>query len=212
MFSGTKYPTTNVFFLHVCDIRLSLSDLLKSENEVIKEMTVKMIENFEKYWDMIHGVMAVATVLNPRYKMRLIEFYFPSIFGANYMTHLESIRKLCLDLVKEYELKFKSGDENSIYSNSSLASQLEMPNNSIKRDECLLSYDLFVSSDGPTHVKSEYDAYLEEKVLPRTKILIYWFGGGQMQNIIFWLKLLEIFLPFLYHRLLLNLHLVQVVE
>ncbi|TXG73028.1 hypothetical protein EZV62_001607 [Acer yangbiense] len=26
MFSGTKYPTTNVFFLHVCDIRLSLSD------------------------------------------------------------------------------------------------------------------------------------------------------------------------------------------
>ena len=47
MFSGTKYPTTNVFFLHVCDIRLSLSEWLKSENEVIKEMTVKMIENFE---------------------------------------------------------------------------------------------------------------------------------------------------------------------
>ncbi|KAK3229643.1 hypothetical protein Dsin_001524 [Dipteronia sinensis] len=46
MFSGTKYPTTNVFFLHVCDIRLSLFDWLKSENEVIKEMAVKMIEKF----------------------------------------------------------------------------------------------------------------------------------------------------------------------
>ncbi|TXG73029.1 hypothetical protein EZV62_001608 [Acer yangbiense] len=93
------------------------------------------------------------------------------------MTHLESIRKLCLDLVKEYELKFKLGDENSIHSNSSLASQLEMPDNSSKRDERLLSYDLFVSSDGPTHVKSEFDAYLEEKVLPRTNdfdILVWW--------------------------------------
>ncbi|KAK3206175.1 hypothetical protein Dsin_020221 [Dipteronia sinensis] len=72
MFSGTKYPTTNVFFLHVCDIRLS--DWLKSENELIKEMAVKMIENFEKYWDVIHEVMVVATMLDPRYKMRLIEF------------------------------------------------------------------------------------------------------------------------------------------
>ncbi|TXG51398.1 hypothetical protein EZV62_023922 [Acer yangbiense] len=76
------------------------------------------------------------------------------------------------NLVKKYESKFKSGDENSIYSNSSLASQLEMPNNSSKRDERLLSYDLFVSSDGPTHVKSGYDAYLEEKVLLRTKDLV----------------------------------------
>ncbi|KAK0592746.1 hypothetical protein LWI29_024628 [Acer saccharum] len=52
-----------------------------------------------------------------------------------------------------------------------------MPDNSSKRDERLLSYDLFVSSDGPTHVKSEYDAYLEENVLPRAKdfdILVWW--------------------------------------
>ncbi|KAK3229642.1 hypothetical protein Dsin_001523 [Dipteronia sinensis] len=101
--------------------------------------------------------------------MRLIEFYFPSIFGANYRTHLKNIRNLCLDLVKEYELKFKSSDENSIHSNSSLASQLKMPDNSSKQDERLLSYDLFASFDGPTHVKSEYDAYLEEKVLRRIK-------------------------------------------
>ncbi|KAK2654884.1 hypothetical protein Ddye_014740 [Dipteronia dyeriana] len=156
-------------------LRLSLSDRPKSENEVIKEMAVKMIENFEKYWDVLHGMIVVATVQDPSYKMRLIEFYFPLIFGADYMTYLESILKLCLDLVKGYELKFKMGDENSICSNSSLASQVEMPNNSSKQDERLLSYDLFVSSDGP--VKSEYDAYLGEKVLPRTKdfdILVWW--------------------------------------
>ncbi|KAK2655817.1 hypothetical protein Ddye_008869 [Dipteronia dyeriana] len=126
-------------------------------------MAAKMTENFIKYWDAIHGVMVMATVLDPRYKIRLIEFYFPSILGADYMTHLESIRKLCLDLVKEYELMFKTGDENSIHSNSSPASQLKIPDNSSKQDECMLSHDLFVSFDGPTHVKSEYDAYLEER-------------------------------------------------
>ncbi|KAK2644855.1 hypothetical protein Ddye_020050 [Dipteronia dyeriana] len=177
MFSGTKYQTTNLFFLHICDIRLSLFEWLTNENEVIKEMAVKMIEKFEKYWDVIHGVMVVATMLDPRYKMRLIEFYFPSIFRADYITHLKSIQKLCLDLVKEYELKFKPSDENSIHCNSSLASQLETPDDSSKQAERLLSYDLFVSSDGPTHVKSEYDAYLEENVLPRINdfdILVWW--------------------------------------
>ena len=43
-------------------------------------MAKSMLEKFGKYWDEIHGVMAVAVVLDPRYKMVLVDYFFPHIF------------------------------------------------------------------------------------------------------------------------------------
>ena len=37
--------------------------------------------------------------------MLLIDFYFPKIYGDIAYEHIEHARKLCHDLVKEYELK-----------------------------------------------------------------------------------------------------------
>ncbi|KAK2642025.1 hypothetical protein Ddye_023788 [Dipteronia dyeriana] len=141
-------------------------DVIGEGNERIRSSVLYWVakpKRIEKFEDTAHQ-------LNIPYSKRL--FLFEWLTNEN-----ESIRKLYLDLVKEYELKFKSSDENSIHCNSSLASQLVTPDNSNKQAERLLSYDLFVSSDGPTHVKSEYDAYLGENVLPRAKdfdILVWW--------------------------------------
>ena len=44
-------------------------------------MAISMIENFNKYWSEIHNLLSVATVLDPRYKMKLVEYYFPRIYG-----------------------------------------------------------------------------------------------------------------------------------
>ncbi|TXG74484.1 hypothetical protein EZV62_003063 [Acer yangbiense] len=117
-------------------------------------------------WNIDH-VFARLSVREKQYKIEIL--------GTDCRLSLSDWLKSENEVIKE--MAFKLGDENSIHSNSSLASQLEMPVNSSKRDERLLSYDLFVSSDDPTHVKSEFDAYLEEKVLPRTKdfdILVWW--------------------------------------
>ena len=70
LFSGTKYPTANLFFPKVCDIRLAIEEWIQSGTEHIKMMAVKMKENFEKYWEAINGIMDVASVLDPRYKMK----------------------------------------------------------------------------------------------------------------------------------------------
>ena len=45
-------------------------------------MALKMKDKFEKYWDVIHGILSVAIVLDPRYKMKLIEYYFPQIYES----------------------------------------------------------------------------------------------------------------------------------
>ncbi|XBH79377.1 hypothetical protein VPH35_105372 [Triticum aestivum] len=65
-FSGTKYVTTNLFFPKVVTIRLAIRKWGKSENELIQKMSEEMKDKFEKYWKDIHGLMAVATVLDPR--------------------------------------------------------------------------------------------------------------------------------------------------
>lgn len=38
-----------------------------------------MLQKFEKYWEVMHEVVGVATVLDPRYKMEVLEFYFHKI-------------------------------------------------------------------------------------------------------------------------------------
>ena len=74
LFSMSSYPTSNVFFKEVCEIRLELSKWLNFDVEVIQVMASRMISKFEKYWSVIHGASVIATILDPKFKIRLIEF------------------------------------------------------------------------------------------------------------------------------------------
>lgn len=40
---------------------------------------------------MIHGIKAIATVLDPKYKMELIEFYFTKIYGDRACFEIEKV-------------------------------------------------------------------------------------------------------------------------
>ncbi|KAH9650690.1 BED-type domain-containing protein [Citrus sinensis] len=105
---GTRYPTSNLFFSKICEIRLSMNAWLQSPIEGVKNMATKMIAKYEKYWDVIHGVLAVGTLLDPRRKMLLINFLFPKIYGERAEFEIERVHKLFVDLVHEYEVKYSS--------------------------------------------------------------------------------------------------------
>ncbi|KAI5312626.1 hypothetical protein L3X38_041799 [Prunus dulcis] len=45
---------------------LAIYDWLSSEQEEVQAMTLHMQTKFEKYWDTIHGLMGVASILDPR--------------------------------------------------------------------------------------------------------------------------------------------------
>ncbi|KAH9793024.1 BED-type domain-containing protein [Citrus sinensis] len=105
MFSGTKYPTANLFFPLICKMKMSINGWRTSDNLAIRIMADKMVDKFENYWNEIHPMLVVAVVLDPRYKMLLIDFYFPKIYGDTADEHIERAHKLCHDLVKEYEMK-----------------------------------------------------------------------------------------------------------
>ncbi|KAF7119442.1 hypothetical protein RHSIM_Rhsim13G0135100 [Rhododendron simsii] len=65
LFSGTTYPTSNLFFPDVCDIKVKLSEWVCCGIDVVEEMALNMLEKYDKYWDNTHGFLAVAVVLDP---------------------------------------------------------------------------------------------------------------------------------------------------
>jgi hypothetical protein len=59
-----------------------MKEILEDErnNEYIRAMVSKMSNKFEKYWGNCNLLMALVDVLDPRYRMKLINFFFPLIY------------------------------------------------------------------------------------------------------------------------------------
>ena len=102
LFSGTPYPTTNLFFPKVCEIKIALNSWFTSASDVIRSMAFKMLENFDCYWNVIHGVMVVATILDLRYKIELLEYYFPIIYGDEDDNEIQRVRDICYEMIRDY--------------------------------------------------------------------------------------------------------------
>ncbi|XP_070045787.1 zinc finger BED domain-containing protein RICESLEEPER 3-like [Nicotiana tomentosiformis] len=124
-------------------------------------MASAMLLKFKKYWDGVHILMGVAAIFDPRYKMRLVEFFLPLIYGEESSTKIQEVRSNCYDLFQDYKSKL-SGPHDSLASSSSEVTSF------IEGDR-LSSFDRFVASSGATvETRSELDMYLEEGLLPRT--------------------------------------------
>ncbi|KAK3189280.1 hypothetical protein Dsin_028841 [Dipteronia sinensis] len=167
MSSGKKHPTTSQFFPTLCKIRLLMSKWLTSRYDEIKLITSNAIAKFEQYWNVINGMISVATVLDPRFKMKVLKFFFPQIYGDNSSFEMEKVCEICYGLVKEYQLNSKTGKEPCDHIDSSCSPSL-MSISKDKVDDHLPNSDLFASSTTTAeNVKSELDKYLEETLSPR---------------------------------------------
>ena len=81
VFSGTKYPTANLYFPIVAMIYVSLKEDLVGEDEHKRLMATEMISKFEKYWLKFSEVLATAVISNPCYKLHLVNYYYTNICG-----------------------------------------------------------------------------------------------------------------------------------
>ncbi|KAK9221916.1 hypothetical protein WN944_010347 [Citrus x changshan-huyou] len=143
---------------------------LQSPIEGIKNMATRMIAKYEKYWDVIHGVLAVGTMLDPRRKMLLINFLFPKIYGEKAESEIERVRKLFVDLVHEYEVNHLSNSSGGVNgANSQAAAGGDSNMLDLDLDEMADEWALFRNENTHnTHSKSELELYLEESTLPST--------------------------------------------
>ncbi|XP_020165815.1 zinc finger BED domain-containing protein RICESLEEPER 4 [Aegilops tauschii subsp. strangulata] len=141
-------------------------------------MSEEMKDKFEKYWKDIHGLMAVATVLDSRYKLHFLNALYGPLYGRHHASkEIEKVRELMFDLVKQYQDKAKCEDTWD-------ASATSIPSG--EEDEAMKLLDLYMSNRVVTPSSSssshtELELYLEEAPLPRTPdldIIDWWKVGG----------------------------------
>lgn len=79
LISGSTYPTSNLYFMQVYKIELWLKSHENSSSEVIVEMVGAMKAKFDKYWHEYSVILAMAAVLDPRFKLSLLDYCFSKL-------------------------------------------------------------------------------------------------------------------------------------
>jgi hypothetical protein len=66
-------------------------------------MAGKMAQKFEKYWGECNLLMSIVVVLDPRYKMKLINFCFPLIYpDSEYAQYIQNVMAVLHELFEVY--------------------------------------------------------------------------------------------------------------
>ncbi|KAI3692332.1 hypothetical protein L6452_32146 [Arctium lappa] len=81
--SGSEYPTSNLFLSELYGIKEALDELILDESKYMRDMAAKMKKKFDKYWGTCNLLISIGVVLDPRYKMKLLEFSFNAIYSTD---------------------------------------------------------------------------------------------------------------------------------
>ena len=169
LLSGTKYVTANLFFPKITNIYLAIRKWITSDIPKIEEMSTKMKEKFNKYWSDVHGLMAAAAVLDPRYKLQLLNALFTKIHGSESAAKdvVQKVKDLLYNLVLEYQDSMED-----VATTDGTQSRLRSTQ-TMEDEDWIDTFDDYISkqpSVTSTYVRTELDLYLEEPLLPRTRV------------------------------------------
>ncbi|CAN1340024.1 Putative AC transposase [Linum perenne] len=163
---------SNLFFPRICDLRVKICEWIYDPNVVISNMAQSMWSKFSKYWDGIHHILAVAIVLDPRYKLEIVEYYAEKIGHDDCGFSADSMKQVLCDLILEYQSSFAKNQSSCGVGSSALED-----GNATSNDR---DFELFLTQRKKartTAIVTELDNYLNEDVLPRYSefdILMWW--------------------------------------
>lgn len=172
VFSSNKCHTANVYFAEICDVHIQLINWCKSPDEVLSSTALKMKAKFDNYWSKCSLALAVAAILDPRFKVKLVEYYYSQIYGSTALERIKEVSDGLKELFNAYSFCSTLVDQGSALPGSSLPST-----GSDSRDK-LKGFDKFLHETSQSqNASSDLDKYLEEPVFPRNcdfNILNWW--------------------------------------
>lgn len=176
-----KRPSAGLYFHNLNKLRFNLMKDSVSSDEFARNLVNIMLKKFSKYWTDMYLGLALATIVDPRYKVKYLEFCFLKYEGNHHSalsSILEAIQRLLDDYVvhrssMEYPLSDSGSDDSDI--GEDLASDETLDDPSFGFD-CLDEFSNFIQTTSQPP-KSELDCYLEEPIVPWTKnfdVLSWW--------------------------------------
>ncbi|XP_074290126.1 zinc finger BED domain-containing protein RICESLEEPER 1-like [Silene latifolia] len=169
--TSNKSSTSNIYFPEICDVHVQLIDWCNSSDEFIRSMALNMKHKFDIYWSKCSLSLAIAVIVDPRFKMKLVEYYYPKIYGSDAQEYIREVSDGIKELFNEYLIGSTSiSVDHGVGSSANGVS-------SESRDH-LKDFDMFLkdTSHGQNAV-SDLEKYLEEPVFPRShdfKIFDWW--------------------------------------
>lgn len=100
--SSPTYPNPSIFPHEAFSILVELTKGAMSPDTFISNLTRPMYEKFEKYWYESSLVLGIAAVMDPRYKMKWIEWSFGKIYGEDAETWTNIIKSSLHELYLDY--------------------------------------------------------------------------------------------------------------
>ncbi|MCL7037235.1 hypothetical protein MKW94_024770 [Papaver nudicaule] len=178
--------TANNYFYELWKVYMDLNQAAMSEDDFERDLVEPMKEKWDKYWSSCNLVLAFAVVMDPRFKMKFVEYSFGKIYGDNASSYVKIVDDGIHELYSEYVIQpLMMTAANAELRNSENIIKTEATEVSISSTEAslgpscdrLLDFDVFIHESSTTQqTKSELDQYLEEALLPRIPldVLAWW--------------------------------------
>ncbi|XP_031273556.1 zinc finger BED domain-containing protein RICESLEEPER 1-like [Pistacia vera] len=165
-FSESKCRTTNEYFPEVCNIYFKLQGIWEenSDSKILQSVALKMKVTLKIFWDESIESLAIAVILDPRFKFDIVKGWCKKIHGQDAEQECKRIYDSILRVYKEYA---GGNTLDHLY----MLDSLGMPCTSSNDDSTSSNDDSFNSQ------KSELERYLEDSKLPPVKefdILDWW--------------------------------------
>jgi hypothetical protein len=174
----TTNPTAITFFHEAWKIQTELVRAVTSEDPFISNITKTMQEKIENYWKGCSLVLAIAVVMDPRFKMKLVEFSFSKIYGEEAPTYIKIVDDGIHELFHEYlTLPLPLTPTYAEEGNAGNMKTQESQGGTLLSDNGLTDFDVYIMETSSQQMKSELDQYLEESLLPRVQefdVLGWW--------------------------------------
>uniref|UniRef100_A0A2N9ETT1 BED-type domain-containing protein n=1 Tax=Fagus sylvatica TaxID=28930 RepID=A0A2N9ETT1_FAGSY len=152
----------------------------ESEDEYVRRMAEQMLVKFEKYWSEFSIVLAIAVILDPRFKLQFVDFCYKKLYGVGGSYEYLKVREKLFALFGEYVSNVPT--PSSTTNNRGKAVQdLQFKSFSKETMFVMKEFDCFESDDvvGQTQ-KTQLELYLEEPRMDRNAkldILSFWKGN-----------------------------------
>ncbi|CAL0313379.1 unnamed protein product [Lupinus luteus] len=167
--STTHHPTAITFFHEVWKLQLDVGRAVTSEDPFISNINKIMHEKIDKYWRECSLILALAVVMDPRFKMKLVEFSFTKTYGDDAHEYIKIVEDGIHELFNEYvalplPLTPTYAEDGSAGGQGRMETS---PGGTLLSDNGLTDFDAYIMETTSQQMRSELDQYLEESLLPR---------------------------------------------
>lgn len=160
MLSCTNFPTANLFLKGMLMVHCRMTEIAKGPNSFMGNAFKAMQAKFDDFWCENNLILSCAAILDPRYKVKFVEYCFMKLLGlGNVEDCVSKVLGTLYNLFAEYK-------QQTIHISSPTVGSSNVNTNFVGGNDDLDvfgDYDRFLNSTSKSQGnKSELDLYLEE--------------------------------------------------